>query len=229
MKRAQSRWENSNDGYFDSLPSELKELVADLLKDAIDEAPENYGDHDVESIECHARDGFSPFAYNRGGYQVNAFSSLSVLHGSGVSVAHVKAQAEIDSMIEYSLKCARESFFENNEAELKALGIENAESVSYHDLYEMGQGALAESFSEYETENLSDDGSSIMFQVRFMYHGVDAKGNHSASVSTCVNTEAPYHRSSYDRAEETEISWKTKNGLERKLKATLKIQSRIVF
>ena len=171
------------------------------------------------------------------GLVINDFTDLSYFSDNCESVSHKGAADDIQRQIDVGLQFAREGFFEKYEAELKTLEIESADDVSYHDLEGKGRSDLAEEFSEYERENLSDDSSSIMYQVRFMYHGTDEKGNHTASVSCAVNTEGPYHRSSIswmpgvfcEGAKEVEIGWKTEKQLQTRLAKTLKDVSAEIF
>jgi hypothetical protein len=90
--------------------------------------------------------------------------------------------------------------------------------------------------SDEHLDALGSDDSSIMHEIRFMYHGCE-NGVHRASVSCAVNTEGPYHRSHIswapnvfcEGAKEVEITWKTDGGLARKLKRALAETSKAVF
>lgn len=226
------------DGYFQDLPQDVQDLVRELMSETIEQVEGwKSTEETFEDLECRRRDGFIPSRGNRGGLVSNQFTDLSNLWGSGDRVAHVKAQAEIERQIEYGLECARKSYFENNKAELIKVGVLNAESVSYHDLCDKGHSALAEDFSDCEYENLSDESSSIMFQVRFLYHGINEDGKHEASVSCAVNTEGPYHRSSIpwtsnvfcEGASEVEIEWTAKRELKAKLAKALNETSSKIF
>jgi hypothetical protein len=225
-----------NAEYFDQLPDDVQALVRELVRDTLNGAPETRGCDGVEDLECRARDGFIPYSHNRGGVEATDFTNLNALWCSGVRVAHKKAQKEIERQSELCLEYARKDFFENNKTELFAVGVTGPDGVSYHDLYENGHTALAEAFAEYESEALSDDSSSIMFHVRFMYHGAE-DGVHRASVSCAVNTEGPYHRSHIswapgvfcEGAKEVEIEWRTIKQLAARLKKALKQTSEEVF
>jgi hypothetical protein len=228
------------EGYFQDLAQGTKNLIIELCKETMKDAPEGYlpGENSdgLSEIECKQRSGFIPFDSNRGGITIRQYIDLMGMWGGGYSVAHKKAQDEIERQIEYGLKCAKERFFEHNEEKLKDLGIVSFENISYHELIDIGQRDLAEEFSEYENENLSGDDSNIQFEVRFMYHG-KTDGLHKASVSCAVNTEGPYHRSSIpwapgvfcEGAKEIEITWNTQKELKVKLQKTLVKCSKEIF
>ena len=228
----------NNDNYFENLNPRTKKIVKDLMTDLMGAVEGHKSIKDIfENIECKRRDGFIPSSDNLGGIVARQFTDLNHFWGSGETVAHEGANKEIQRQIDNGLQCARESFFENNKQNLEAIGITSAEQVSYSDLYDNQHKVLAEDFSNYEYENLSDDSSSIMFETRFMYHGQNENGLHSASVSCAVNTEGPYHRSSIpwapgvfcEGAKEITITWRTNNGLKRYLKNALKKTSEEVF
>ena len=227
-----------NQGYFEDLPQSTQDIVREAILECASNKRGPYcykSDEDaIDSIECHSRDGFSPHSWNKGGIEYNNFTDLMSYFGGGYSVSHTETNAEIERQIEYSLECANESFRDNHLLELQ--DIPQAKR-NYHDLYELGLGSLAEKLSEYESESLCDDQSSIMHSIRFMYHGVDSKGIHSASVSCAVNTEGPYHRQHIswapgvfcEGAHEVEITWRNDNGLKTKLTKALKQCSGKVF
>jgi hypothetical protein len=224
--------------YFDELPQSTQEIVRDAILETASNkrGPDCWKSHEesIDSIECHSRDGFIPHSYNRGGLDYNNFTDLMSYWGGGYSVTHKAAQKEIERQIDYSLECALESFKDSHAEEIKDIP---ADKLNYHDLYEMGLGSLAEKLSECESESLSDDSSSIMLSIRFMFHGVDDEGNYSASVSCAVNTEAPYHRQSIswapnvfcEGASEVMINWKTDKQLKVKLLKALKVTSGNTF
>lgn len=223
--------------YFKDLPKSTQNLVRELMADTIEQVEGWKGtDETFEDIECKARSGFIPFSHNKGGLTSNQFTDLCSLWGSGSRVSHKEARTEIERQIEYSLKCAQESYFENNKNECLEIGLSHSDMVSYHVLYDNGFEDMAQDFCNYETESMSGDESSIMFQVRFLYHGIE-NGIHRASVSCAVNTEGPYHRSSIawapevfcEGAKEIEITWKTESGLKTKLTNALKKTSGEVF
>ncbi len=225
---------------FEELPQSVRDIVKDALTQAADAkpGPEGWKSHDesLELIEHKRRDGFIPFSHNKGGYTYRNFSTLMDYWGSGHTPAHAGAAEEIERQIDYGMQCARESFFAKNTEALKGLGITEAEAVNYHELYELDHGRLAENFSEYESENLGGDDSTVMHEFRFMYHGAE-NGKHSASISAALNTEGPYHRSSIswapnlfcEGAKELEITWRTDAELQRKLATALAKCSKAIF
>lgn len=225
--------------YFEQLPDDVRDLVRNMVADTIEQVDGwKSTDETLSDVECHARSGFMPHSFNRGGIEANQFTDLAALESRGYSVSHKGAQKAIESSMECGRTYARESFYESNTEELNALGIKSPKSkkLEYHALYDMGQGRLAEELDQCVQENLSDDSSSIMFSVRFMYHGTE-DGIHSASVSCAVNTEGPYHRQSIpwapdvfcEGAKEVEIKWTTLAQLKRELSKALKLTSEKVF
>lgn len=230
--------EMNNEGYFNELDLDIQDLVSEMILDTINQT-EGWKQREdlLEEIECQSRSGFTPFSHNKGGLIARQFTDLRQLWGSGNRVAHKGAQKEIERQIEYSQELSRESFFKDNEEILKLNGFKSAEHCNYHDLYDKNLGELAEELDQIESDNMSDDSSSIMFEVRFMYHGQDSSGKHHASVSCAVNTEGPYHRTSIpwapsifcEGAKEVEISWNTNKGLKLFLKRALDKTSKEVF
>lgn len=224
--------------YFDELPVELQDYVAEQLKEAFDKAPENFNyDKGVENIECKSRSGFIPFSHNKGGLEINGFTDLMSLWGSGTNVSHKKAQAEIDRQIDYHFKCVAESTYANFKEILDAEGL-TENDCNYHTMQE-----IAETNKDFEPvlryiedAEAGDSEDTIMFSVRFMYHG-NENGIHTASVSAAVNTEGPYHRSHIswspktfcEGAEEVEIEFKTFAQLKKELAKALKKVTDKVF
>lgn len=198
-------------GNIDDNAAWVKETLKDVLEN-FDFAFEGFRP-ELDEIEHRSRDGFIPYSHNRGGFDVKSFSDLYEYFGTG--------QVPCDAMqkaIDQGLKDALEAFVENN-PEVLFQGIA-PEELSYHSLYDAGLGQYAEILSETEREFLSGDYSSVMSQVRVMYHGVNA-GMHSLTVFASLSwTDAPYHRSS-DVLEERLITFKTQKELETKLKAAL--------
>lgn len=229
-----NRFENSATGYFENLPNGTKELVTELCKDTFEKHCETYTGPQVEDIECHSRDGFIAYDSNRGGVMVRGFTQLMDIFGSGTYPAHKEARKEIEGQIEYNLELLSEHVFEKFESGMKERGLtkENCNHCFFQDKSDESDDDFYTEVLRYiedsETEFLSDDSSSIMYEVRFMYHGkLDDK--HSASVSCAVNTEGPYHRSHIswapdvfcEGAKEVEIQWTTQAELKKKLKAAL--------
>lgn len=232
--------------YFSELPAKIQELVKELIFEAADKrgGPDCYKTNEeaIEAVECMRRDGFIPFASNRGGLVYRNFTDLMGYWGGGYSVSHEGAQANIESQIEYSLQCASNDTYAAFKPFFDAHGIK-PEQVTYSNLEELSTKAGSNTFDEVlqhiqdaELENLSDDQSSIMHEIRFLYHGQE-DGEHSASVSAAVNTEGPYHRSHIswspgtfcEGAKEVEITWRTQSELKKKLTAALAKVSKAIF
>lgn len=247
MKRIKrSFFENEAQGYFEELPKGMQELIKGLVL----EAAENRGGPDcykldaeaLSSIECQSRDGFIASSANRGGLIYQNFTDLMSYWGGGYSVSHDAAQKEIERQIELSLKDASESTYNHFKPFFDAHKIK-PEQVNYHHLQDLAERAGSNTFDEpiqhiqdAELECLGGDQSSIMHELRFLYHGKE-NGVHSASVSAAVNTEGPYHRSSISWApgvfcegsKELEITWRTQKELKTKLTKALAKVSKAVF
>ena len=239
-------FKNDANGYFESLPEAIQTIVRDLILDAAGNkgGPECYKrDEDaIESIECQVRSGFIPFDHNRGGLVYQNFTDLSAYWGGGYSCNHKDAAKDIERQIEYSLKMAADATYDRFKAFFDAAKIPKSK-INYCDLVELQENSNSDTYDEIvsyiqdaETECLSGDYSSIMHEIRFMYHG-EENGIHRASVSAAVNTEGPYHRSHISWApgvfcegsKEVEITWRTEGGLKRKLKKALAEVSKAVF
>jgi hypothetical protein len=196
----------------------------------------------IEELECHSRDGFIASSHNKGGFRVRVFTDIATLNNSGYVVAHEKAQAEIERQIEYGYKQASEITYERFKAFFDAHKIE-PKDVNYCHLSNLQIKSGSNTFDEVveyiqdaEHECLGGSENTIMFEVRFMYHGCE-NGIHSASVSAAVNTESPYHREKISWApnvfceggKEVEITWRKNNGLKLKLKRALnKVTSEVL-
>jgi hypothetical protein len=233
--------QNQDSDYFDQLPVKTQSLVSELLTEAM----QNNGhrlcvERDAEQIECRSRDGFIPFAHNLGGVEINSFTDLGYFWGGGYSVSHVEANSQIKKLIATSFEMHAESIFETYKDLLTAKKI-TVEQCNYHDMNDLAEKDselldIAHELENTEMDFLSGDENSIMFQIRFMYHG-KADGKHTASVSCAVNTEGPYHRSHISWApgvfcegvKEIEIEWKSDAGLKKTLSATLKTLVSKVF
>lgn len=236
--------ERDAEGYFDGLPKGTQDLVFDILNETFDAYVTDTYPYDAkdrtEEIECRSRDGFIPHWFNRGGLEVRVFKTLGDLLSSGAQVSHKKAQAEIERQTEYMLKLHREHVFEKFQDLLKTKGIA-PDKINYSDLnYLAEQDAdlkqVANYFEDTEHDFLDDSESTIMFTVRFMYHG-KIDGEHSASISAAVNTEGPYHRSHIswapeifcEGAKEIEITWRNQTELKKALKRALETVCKAVL
>lgn len=239
--------------YFSDLPVKTQEIVKEaILKAAEDKhGPECYPqDKDcVEEIECHSRDGFIAAGHNKGGFLYRNFNSLMDYFGGGYSVAHADADKEIQRQIDYSLQCVSDQLKEEIGEELLGRYLKPNE-ITYGGIESQRenfkrQGDLesaellrkwSQRIQDIEYDYLSGEYSSIMHELRFMYHGKE-NGLHSASVSAAVNTEGPYHRTHIQWApnvfcegsKEVEITWHNNAELKRKLDKAFKQVSKVIF
>ena len=237
-----------NEGYFNALPETWQELVKDAIFKAADNrcGPEGWkGNEDsIESIECHSRDGFIASSHNKGGLVYQNFTDLMGYYGGGYTPKHEGAAKEVERQVEYSFKLVQESIFEEFKAELKAMGL-NENDCNYckiNDLLEQSPknellNKVMRGIEDKERDYLSDSESSIMHEIRVMYHGKNDDGMHIASVSAAVNTEGPYHRTHIawapsvfcEGSKEIEIEWKNARELKSKLDKALKQVSDAIF
>jgi hypothetical protein len=244
----QSLMHNENEGYFEVLPKSTREIVKEaILKAAEDrDGPEGYKDDldCLDDVECHSRDGFIASRYNRGGIIYRNFTTLMDYWGSYNGVAHKEASKEIERQIEYNFECISEHVFGNFKEllESKKLTVKDCTYRIIQDLIDGSEGSNSDLQPVLrEIENLEDqylrgDDSSIMHELRFMYHG-KGKGLHTASISAAINTEGPYHRSSIpwasnvfcEGAKEIEITWKNNAELKRKLAKAFAKVSKAIF
>jgi len=231
-----------SEGYFDDLSTAIKALVQDACIETMENNNEFWSDikESVKNIPCVSEPGFIPSSHNHGGIVVRTFIDLMSIWSNGNYPKHKDARAEIERQIEFGLNHAQERFFENNKEVLEKHNV-GKDMIDYHTLQKLAKEnpelrGFEEEFSEYERENLDGDDSSIMYEVRFMYHG-KVNGIHSASVSCAVNTEGPYHRSNISWApgvfcegsKEVEFTWLTVKELERELKTALSETSKAIF
>ena len=215
-------------GYFDQLSKLQQDMVSRMVKEAFEEGvtADMYVERDPEQIECRSRDGFSAFSHNRGGIDVSGFCDLGGMWGSGYSPNNKEAAAKIESLIESSHKFAAEAFFEKHAALFAKWNL-TIEDANYHRMEEIENSpnsefkGLANEFSELEMESLSGDESSVMYQIRAMYHG-ESNGTHSMTVFASISaSDAPYHRRA-DSVSKILIEWKTGAQLKKRLAKALK-------
>ena len=227
------KFESDKIGYFEELSENTREVVKALMLKAFDLGVSNasdcypFSDDDrTNDIECHSRDGFIPYAHNRGGIQVRAFTDLSSIEGSGYFPSAARSRDKIENEISEELVRIREAFFEKHEEVLTALGY-GLDDCSYHRLEELEVKhaelkGFTNAFSELEHDYLGSECNSVMYLLQFMYHGKDENGKHSASIAAALNTEAPYHRAGHcELAKEVVITWKTERQLKEKLAKAL--------
>jgi len=211
--------------YFDDLDQNTLDKVKDILKDAFDD---NVGaelfNSEIEELECRRRDGFIPYSHNKGGFRVYGFTSLDYIRGSGTYPASKQATKQINDAIDMSISDLNENIFEDNKELLQANGIKSAGGIGYHILQELSEKSaelykVFRTYGDRENDSLSDDYSSVMYGLQFMYNGIE-KGMHKADLFAFVNVnDAPYHRMGSSVGKEKVIKWRTKRELLQKLKA----------
>lgn len=224
--------EKDFDGYFEDLAEGTKTIVKDLIEKHFEDNCEVFY-QTTEELECKRRDGFIPHSFNRGGMEVNGFTDLMSIHGSGTMPSHAKARAEIERQIDQGFKSCAEHCFEKFKdlAEKHELKEEDFNHYTIHEIAQTHEEfeEVERYIEDSEMEFLGISDSSIMYSIRFMYHGI-VDGKHSASVSAAVNTEGPYHRSRIswapevfcEGAKEVEIEWGNQTQLKDKLDKALK-------
>lgn len=239
-------------GYFEALPKSTQGIVSDTILKVIGKrrGPEGYRlDRDcIQNLECHSRDGFSPYSHNKGGLVYQNFTNLMDYFGSGHTPAHEEAAKEIERQTNQVYESVSQDVYEGHKPLCLKLNIGENEAT-YHSIREFTK--TSESLTEDETEELyemlreienlegerlTNESSSIMHELRFMYHGKES-GVHTASVSAALNTEGPYHRTSISWApsvfcegsKEVEIKWRNNKELKEKLEKALKLVSKAIF
>lgn len=211
--------------------SEWLEIIEDLVTEYGDEleSDKELYSMQVSEIESDSRDGFIPFT--NGGFEATGFVDLSHFNSTGKGVGgNGKAENAIEGQIETAYEMALDEFKDQYETEIEGMGY-SEDQLNYHDLYDLDRGDLAEALSEIEHEYLSDEDSSVMYQIGVYYYDPsnsknDFKGEHSIYVYGVINWEAPYHRRQ-DKFEEVmkssgSFSFKDSKDLEIKLKKKLK-------
>jgi hypothetical protein len=218
-------------GYFEDLAKGTQNLVKELIEEFFTDNCEVFH-ADIQEIECKSRSGFIPFDSNRGGLEINGFTDLMSIWGSGTYPAHKGAVKEIERQIDYSFDLLAEHCFDKFKELANKYKLTKVD-FNYHRMYELEKlheelEQVTKYIEESEVEFLGDEQSSIMYNIRFMYHG-KANGKHSASVSAAVNTEGPYHRSHIswapnvfcEGAKEIEIEWTNQTELKKELAKAL--------
>lgn len=238
---------------WDKLTDKTKAIVRDVMENVADDrnGPEGYKSSDdcFEDIEYLSRDGFAAFDHNRGGLTYLNFTQISDYECGGYVPAHKQAASEIERQLDHNHELVRETVYDDNEALCLKLGI-TKDDLSYHAIDEYLEKSdlldaetkeqvkkLLRDFEDTESSYMNDSENSVMHELRFMYHGHDESGLHTASVSAAVNTEGPYHRSSIswspktfcEGSKEIEITWKNDAELKRKLDKAFKKVSKEIF
>lgn len=185
--KLQERHDRGLDEAYPELDKKIKDMV-EAATEKIGDAFEMLVRGEVEQIEHKSRDGF--ISSNDGGYQSNSFSDVGMLVGMGLGDLPSKAQDAIQKQYEYGLEMALETFKKDYADEIKDIP---EDKLNYHDLYDMDKGDLAEKLSNLESEMNGDEQSTVMFQIRVMFHN-NGPENLSFTVQGAINWEAPYHR-----------------------------------
>lgn len=188
--------ERSGTGLAEVYP-ELDEKIWEVTSDAFEKVSRAYElfggttneSGKIEEIEHVSRDGFA--SRNDGGYQGTGFTDISMLVGSGrQGNLPDKAEKAVEDSYNQGLGYALDAFKEEYADEIKDIP---EDKLNYHDLYELGKGSLAEKLSELEYSQNSDEQSTVMFQIRTMFHN-EGPENLLFTIQGAVNWEAPYHR-----------------------------------
>jgi len=241
--------------YFDELFTSTQEIVKDAILKAAKErnGPEGWkSDNEcIDEVECRSRDGFIPFSHNKGGLIYRNFTDLMGYWGNGYTPAHEGAAKEIERQTGGALKQVSEIMAERiGEKDMQYYFGNDISKVNYCNLYELSEvlnkqdktdsadkmANWANEIQDVENEQLVGECSSIMHELRFMYHGCE-DDLHSASVSAALNTEGPYHRPCIswapevfcEGAKEIEIKWRNNAELKRKVEKALKQVSKAIF
>jgi len=209
---------------YDKENSEINKIIEDSIKNAITKVEDTYELFSVETdkVEDKSRDGF--MAFTEGGYEGKGFQTLSYLNGSGNLPISAKAGKEIQAQLEYNRELAIDQFKEKNEKKLKDLKITDKQ-LNYSDLYDLGQGALAEELDGIENDYNSE--GTIMFQIgAYFYEPKGEEKNGTVYVFGVVNWESPYHRSGRSREDvvyKEDLEFSSPEDLKKKLEVVLGI------
>lgn len=194
--------------------------VSDVIKKALQDYDFGQDDNrDVEPIEFKRRDGFIPYRHNKGGFDKNSFTTLGRL-SDNYGLLPNKLMDLINESIKDSV-----SMLVDRHPDILFNNID-PDDICYDTLYKNNMEKYAEELAEIERELLDDDYSSVMSQLRVMYHGYN-NGAHSLTVFATVSySDAPYHRSS-DIQDEVTIYFKTEKELNKKLNDAIKKTSKV--
>jgi len=176
----------------------IKDMLDEKLLDAFNTIADDYeltnaGEVETKEIEHASRDGFIPFT--DGGVQVDGFTTVEYLTGSGTTVPNVEAQKDIDAAQESNYTYAKEEFIKKYPELVEKLGVEN---IYYNELYNAGYSSEAEELSEMER---GDGEDTVMFIIKAQYYAPgnghsDNPDTHSLYMRYAVNTDFGYHHES---------------------------------
>ncbi len=163
------------------LQNNLETYLHDALVELTDDVELKYEmEGNLTEINHEGYDGFIPFT--NGGYDLTVPMILNYVVGSGKYPGNDDIKKKIDDVVEYSTQLALESFCEQHIEQLsKLFTVEQLEKpdfdiINYHHLYDIDQGQLAETLSEYESESLME-GSTFFLQYRVLYFTADNSRN----------------------------------------------------
>lgn len=159
---------------LDSLPEhpKLNELIKDICEQfghAMTQKYETYG-NEIEPLPHESGPGFH--CHINGGWRSVEYTLLNHMQGSGYWPDNEDFRAAAEQHEAEASKEAHDRFIHDFGNDLRAAGIdpsipEQSEKINYHDLYEMGQGKLAERLSEIEDSCLSDYSYTFTFSVQY--------------------------------------------------------------
>jgi hypothetical protein len=153
-----------------------------------------YSQDKISSLECRARDGFSPHSYNMGGIECIMFQDQysAQINGTGFK----NADATLDKYLQYDV----EYFCEDNPTLLK------------------DQSNWSESdFEKFDECRREDDQADVLYGCDIM---LTSDTSLNIRITVCVK-DAPYHRQ-YDDLISIDIDFKNITDLKRQLKNVLK-------
>ncbi len=174
QEAAAIKTENLQDYPLDSLPEHPQ--ISDIIKDACSQFNEKirggwetYGS-DVDELAHESYDGFHN--HTNGGWETKTHTILYYMNGSGYWPTNPEFLKTTERQSAEAYKDAMEEFIASNRDALVEVGLDpkikkNLKKINYHDLYEMGQGRLAETLSETESSALSQYEYSFYFKVYY--------------------------------------------------------------
>lgn len=145
--------------------------VSEKFHDDLEHHWEAYmSEREPELLESGDGSGF--WNYTDGGYRVTGIITLDSMFGSGGYPSNKAFYKKTQEQEKEALKDALESFIGDYEKELIDAKFDpkvpaQLERINYHDLYEAGQGDLAEKLSETESEALGQFYYKFYWQVYY--------------------------------------------------------------
>lgn len=210
MTKQQFNWLDKYESpYLDQQP-ELQTVIREWMEalELDDRFKIAHSELEVEEIECRSRDGFIRASHNFGGFDATLFTDVAHCYGSGSG----PDLAEIDRQVNQAFAEAITWFKDQ-----KFIGLEHLtdDEITYHNLYDLGRGDLAEKLSEVEREWMD---SPVWWGVRAMYEG-KANGIHTLMIYASGNVD--HYHGAFGKGSETKGTWtvtfKTASGLRRQL------------